>query len=245
MSGRKPFEDALDHIFWCDVCNVPLITDACGACGGKGRAVALSPPGDVRFCSVYERTLIRKLFQEGYGADPIGDRLVLLNKIPGDDKADEVILDGRTIAVVAYDLSTSGYTLDLRIDGAKLLMPVATKKLAIIDVPREKHLNGKGISGASVVECSNDITGGDVILLKVSDSFNGFGVARTDASNLKNPADNTIKVRKISSSRVQQHASITTMADVKALLKMNVNAALGMAIYTGRLNLDELSKLNP
>jgi phosphoribosylformimino-5-aminoimidazole carboxamide ribotide isomerase len=36
---------------------------------------------------------------------------------------------------------------------------------------------------------------------------------------------------------------ITTMDDVKALLEMNVNAALGMAIYTGRLHLAELARL--
>ena len=36
---------------------------------------------------------------------------------------------------------------------------------------------------------------------------------------------------------------ITTMDDVKALLAMNVRAALGMAIYTGRLDLAELAKL--
>jgi phosphoribosylformimino-5-aminoimidazole carboxamide ribotide isomerase len=37
---------------------------------------------------------------------------------------------------------------------------------------------------------------------------------------------------------------ITTMDEVKALLAMNVNAALGMAIYTGRLSLAELAALN-
>jgi phosphoribosylformimino-5-aminoimidazole carboxamide ribonucleotide (ProFAR) isomerase len=36
---------------------------------------------------------------------------------------------------------------------------------------------------------------------------------------------------------------ITTMDDVKALLAMNVHAALGMAIYTGRLSLDDLASL--
>ena len=36
---------------------------------------------------------------------------------------------------------------------------------------------------------------------------------------------------------------ITTLDDVRALLAMKVRAALGMAIYTGRLSLDELRKL--
>jgi phosphoribosylformimino-5-aminoimidazole carboxamide ribonucleotide (ProFAR) isomerase len=37
---------------------------------------------------------------------------------------------------------------------------------------------------------------------------------------------------------------ITTLDEVRALLAMNVHAALGMAIYTGRISLDELAKLN-
>ena len=37
---------------------------------------------------------------------------------------------------------------------------------------------------------------------------------------------------------------ITTLAEVRALLEINVHAALGMAVYTGRLNLAELAELN-
>jgi len=37
---------------------------------------------------------------------------------------------------------------------------------------------------------------------------------------------------------------ITTLDDVRALLAMNVHAAIGMAVYTGRLNLAELARIN-
>jgi phosphoribosylformimino-5-aminoimidazole carboxamide ribotide isomerase len=37
---------------------------------------------------------------------------------------------------------------------------------------------------------------------------------------------------------------ITTLADVKALTAMNVHCAIGMSIYTGKLSLDELRRLN-
>jgi phosphoribosylformimino-5-aminoimidazole carboxamide ribonucleotide (ProFAR) isomerase len=37
---------------------------------------------------------------------------------------------------------------------------------------------------------------------------------------------------------------ITTMDDVRALEAMNVHAALGMAIYTGKLSLKELAALS-
>ena len=36
---------------------------------------------------------------------------------------------------------------------------------------------------------------------------------------------------------------VTTIEDVKALLAMNIDAALGMAIYTGRLRLEDLQAL--
>jgi phosphoribosylformimino-5-aminoimidazole carboxamide ribonucleotide (ProFAR) isomerase len=37
---------------------------------------------------------------------------------------------------------------------------------------------------------------------------------------------------------------ITTLADVDALTRMNIHCAIGMSIYTGGLNLDDLRKLN-
>jgi phosphoribosylformimino-5-aminoimidazole carboxamide ribonucleotide (ProFAR) isomerase len=36
---------------------------------------------------------------------------------------------------------------------------------------------------------------------------------------------------------------ITTLDDIRALRQLGVHAALGMAIYTGRLNLEELAGL--
>ena len=37
---------------------------------------------------------------------------------------------------------------------------------------------------------------------------------------------------------------ITTMEDVRELHRLGIHAALGMAIYTGRLSLEELARLN-
>ena len=37
---------------------------------------------------------------------------------------------------------------------------------------------------------------------------------------------------------------ITSLDEVRALLDMNVHAAVGMAVYTGRMNLEELAKLS-
>src|SRR5437763_11935214 len=51
------------------------------------------------------------------------------------------------------------------------------------------------------------------------------------------------RLRAVTRLEITAAGGITTMDDVKALLAMDVNAALGMAIYTGRLSLDELENL--
>ena len=48
------------------------------------------------------------------------------------------------------------------------------------------------------------------------------------------------RLRAATASELTAAGGITTMDDVRALLAMNVHAALGMAIYTGRLSLKEL-----
>jgi phosphoribosylformimino-5-aminoimidazole carboxamide ribonucleotide (ProFAR) isomerase len=51
------------------------------------------------------------------------------------------------------------------------------------------------------------------------------------------------RLRAATSLELTAAGGITTMEDVHALLAMNVHAALGMAIYTGRLSLEELASI--
>ena len=50
-------------------------------------------------------------------------------------------------------------------------------------------------------------------------------------------------LRDATSHEITAAGGITTMADVHALTDMSIHCAIGMAIYTGRLNLDELAEL--
>ena len=52
------------------------------------------------------------------------------------------------------------------------------------------------------------------------------------------------RLRAATSHEITAAGGITTIDEVKALLDMKIHAALGMAIYTGRLNLKELATLN-
>jgi phosphoribosylformimino-5-aminoimidazole carboxamide ribonucleotide (ProFAR) isomerase len=51
------------------------------------------------------------------------------------------------------------------------------------------------------------------------------------------------RLRAATTHEITAAGGITTMDDVKALLAMDINAALGMAIYTGRLSLEDLARL--
>jgi len=51
------------------------------------------------------------------------------------------------------------------------------------------------------------------------------------------------RLRAATSLELTAAGGITTLDDVRALLEMGVNAALGMAIYTGRLNLEDVAAL--
>ncbi len=53
------------------------------------------------------------------------------------------------------------------------------------------------------------------------------------------------RLRAATSHELTAAGGITTLDEVRALLAMDVHAALGMAIYTGRLSLDELAGLLP
>jgi len=51
------------------------------------------------------------------------------------------------------------------------------------------------------------------------------------------------RLRAATNLEITAAGGITTLEDVRALLSMNVHAALGMAVYTGRLSLDDLAGL--
>ena len=76
------------------------------------------------------RELLRELFQQNYGyADFLDGRIILLNKIAGIDRRDQVILDGSHIATLWFDITTASHKLDLETAGASLLSRNAKKNI--------------------------------------------------------------------------------------------------------------------
>ena len=178
-SPRFEYED--DYIFWCRKCNLPLIGEECGICGGKGEILHLSQPADVRFCSPYEREVLAGQLISAFGFDPLGDRLVLLNKIPGEDKTDEVLVDGFIFGVLRFELSEMDYSFEPSLQGAKILLKSAEGRKVELK-KTNRHLNGKNVAPGLIKSFAGNIKVGDFVLVTAG-SLSGYGVSYIDGAD--------------------------------------------------------------
>ncbi|TAN45408.1 MAG: phosphoadenosine phosphosulfate reductase, partial [Candidatus Methanoperedens sp.] len=194
MKDTKHFDIEPNFIFWCNKCNVPLLDSECGICHEKGARIDLTQPGDVRFASPHEYSIIDELILQSFGASPLSGKLILLNKIPGEDKTDEIIVDGLRFGVLRFDLLELAFRLDLMLDGAQALIESGILKKLVKISSKGGHLSGKTIDGGEVLECPDDIRKGDTILI-IARNLSGLGVSYRDSSKLKNTGQ-SIKIRK-------------------------------------------------
>jgi phosphoadenosine phosphosulfate reductase len=173
------FSPGKSELFWCDQCHLPLLSHECSACKSPGRKIELSPPGDIRLCSKRGREILSGLFAEIYGcSDLLEDRIILLNKIAGQDRRDQVILDGRHIANLWFDVPAQSFRLDLESWGAALLASRTNKGLVIGDEKALKgHIKGKWLAEDAIISGPDKLAEGDNLILKMG-KFSGVGVAR-------------------------------------------------------------------
>jgi phosphoadenosine phosphosulfate reductase len=217
-SSSKPVQkyasNEKDYIFWCQKCNVPLTEKECGICGGEGAKIDLSQPADVRFCSPYEREVLHDFLIAEFGTDPLCDRIILLNKIPGDDKTDEVIVDSFVFGILRFDMQKMDYSFEPSVPGAHILIGNTEKKTVVLK-KNSRHLNGKKIRYDMVDSMSDDIRVNDTVLIK-SGNITGFGVALCDAKEAPAFDGPVLRVRKVDSQQFSLNKKVPGMDDVVA-----------------------------
>ncbi|AKB33229.1 PUA-PAPS reductase like fusion [Methanosarcina siciliae HI350] len=220
-SPRFEYED--DYIFWCRKCNLPLIGEKCGLCGGKGEIVYLAQPADVRFCSPYEREVLADQLISAFGCDPLGNRLVLLNKIPGEDKTDEVLVDGFIFGVLRFELSKMDYSFEPSLQGAKILLKLAEGRKVELK-KTNRHLNGKNVESGLIESFAGNIKAGNFVLVTAG-NLSGYGVSYIGgvdfaALNPEKPETGTkvLRVRKVDKSEVSLHPETP---DLRACIEAN------------------------
>ncbi|MGB8216565.1 MAG: phosphoadenosine phosphosulfate reductase family protein [Candidatus Methanoperedens sp.] len=229
------WEQDKNYIFWCRKCNIPLLEEECGICHEKGAQIEHSLPGDVRFSSQHEREIIDSLMLELFGGNPLAGKLILLNKIPGEDKTDEMLVDGIRFGVLRFDMKELTFKLDLLVEGASALINSGISSKLVTVSSGGRHLSGKNIDGSEVLECSDDIRKGDTVLV-IARNLSGFGISYRDSFELKNPGQ-ALKIKKIESQQVSFISRNPSMDEIiranaphmKSLVRDAVNTIRGIA----------------
>lgn len=97
------------ELYWCRNCNIPLLTPKCEICNEIGRRLNATPPIDVRPAFQEDiRRITEAILWEFKDENAVKtlierDKVVLLNKIPHIDQADEIIIDGRVIGQIYFN----------------------------------------------------------------------------------------------------------------------------------------------
>lgn len=188
---RSPFLGKL-HLSWCDRCHVPVLGRKC-RCDNVTREVTITPPGDIRpaFASDIER--INHVYTSHFGVPLIQEgQIVLLNKIPDQDRMEEIILGGAVVGALRYLPSKQQWEPIPRFDAFSLMNP--TKRYVIIDedaVPSVR--NGASVLAPGMVSIHDQVRAGDeVFILGEKGSYAGVGRAKVNASVARTMAHGSI-----------------------------------------------------
>ena len=164
-----------NHLRWCRACNLPIMESKdCPICGARTDEVALTPPADSRpaFDRDIEniRSVIDATYGEGTGKAVVPDgHVVILNKVPGLDRMDEVVCDGTVIATMRFDLG-AGWKCILRMQGAMRLEGVLSKGFVVCDGGAVRFVQeSKNLMAPGVDSVHPEVKAGDEVVIVTAD----------------------------------------------------------------------------
>jgi phosphoadenosine phosphosulfate reductase len=153
------------ELHWCDRCGTLLLGGSCDTCGLEGRPFLVSLPGDIRPALTKSHELVSHLFERHFGAGGVLEgRPIFLNKVSGEDRTDEIVLGGRVVGTLRFDLRKQDFVLELKADGASLLLQAARKGKATMK-HQPGHLKGKNIPPQEILDIDGGIHDGDPVIV--------------------------------------------------------------------------------
>ena len=201
---------------WCDACGTLILGRKCSICGAAGREFEINSPGDIRPCFGDSVGIVEDLLRDAFGtAAPIEGCQMFFNKVPGEDRTDEVVAHGRVIAVLRFDLRADELQIELRQGGAEIFAPVAVRNVVRISGV-SGHLKGKGVSGENVVECIGEFPAGAPLII-IKGQKVGPGVAAASSAHIRSP-EKTVRIKDLD---VPSGLPLSPKADRKVFVKAN------------------------
>ena len=193
MAQQRNVANGKETCRWCDSCGTLLLGDSCSVCGSPGREFEVNSPGDIRPCMGESVDLVLSLFREAFGTSgPLDGRSMFLNKVPGEDRTDEIVANGAVLGILRFDMRLDRIVLEIRQPGADLFHQAATKNIVIFG-GMSGHLKGKTIPGANVVDVVGDFDTGAPLILKKGQKV-GPGIALVPSTESRS-AERAVKIR--------------------------------------------------
>jgi len=178
---------------WCDTCGTLILGGRCSSCHSLPREFVINAPGDIRPCMSSGHNTLTELFRRNFGSSSVIDeRQVFFNKVPGEDRTDEVIAGGNVIALLRYDIKEGGLALELKQTGAELLNGKANKNIIVLGSVTG-HLKGKNVPGKDISGVIGDFRKGDPLIIRKGGKV-GHGIALENSGSI-GTAEKAVKVR--------------------------------------------------
>lgn len=173
-------------LHWCDSCHTPVLARTC-ACGARTRAVAVTPPGDARPAFPDDVRRINQIFEEHFGAPLIPEgHIALLNKVPAEDRMDEIILGGAVVGAIRYIPEEHRQEPLPRPNAALYMHP--TKRYVVVDdgaVPSIRSGKASVLAPGLIAIDPAVARGDEVFILTKTGECIGVGRAKVDAATAR------------------------------------------------------------
>jgi len=214
--AQKNIAHGKESCRWCDSCGTLILGDSCARCGSEGRLFEINSPGDIRPCMGDSIGMVLSLFRDAFGTSaPLEGKALFFNKVPGEDRTDEIIAEGKVLGILRFDIRSGRIVLEIRQPGADMFVDMATKNI-IFFAGMSGHLKGKSVPGGNITDIVGDVKAGETVILKKGQKV-GPGIALADAVDMRT-AEKAVKIRDLNA---PAELPASPKADLQTFVEVN------------------------
>lgn len=166
-------------VYWCENCNIPVLTSRCPKCGGEVYRLPLSDPGDARPAFERDYKALRAAYIYEFGTEKgletlLGKSVLILNKAPYVDEMREVVSDGVQIGRLYFEPLLRRWRFRLSKAGALRLVNKYPDLVEKIVVDKKRYIPMDTISVSKELRPRQQ-----VLLVRANGKIVGLGYAKS------------------------------------------------------------------